>query len=137
MEVRNKAVEIVTLSGLLQKDFESEARALLAFVRDQVRYVGDIDGVETLHDPVTILKMRAGDCDDKAILLASLLLAIGGDGIHRPRFVAVSLQPDRFSHVWVQDFVYGKWVDLEPTEPLDYGSRIPFKGTVKEIYQEV
>lgn len=131
MEVRNQAVNLTR--GLLQKDFESEARRCLAFVRDQIRYVRDIDNVETLHDPVTLLKIRAGDCDDKSILLAALLLSIGG----RVRFIATSFSPGLFSHVWTQVHVYGKWIDLEPTEPLPFGSRIPSRGTVKEIFQDV
>lgn len=136
--IRNLAVQITTdgfLSGagLQQKDFEGEAERLHAFVRDQIRYVRDTDGVELLHDPVTLLETGAGDCDDKAILLASLLGSIG----HQTRFVAVAFEPDIYSHVWVQDYLGGAWVDLEPTEPLPSGESVPLGGAVAMMEQEV
>lgn len=145
MPVRNKAVELT--QRLRQKDFEAEACALLVWVRDQIRYVRDIRTVETLHDPVTLLGFpghqvgdfrhlpaaMAGDCDDKATLLGALLESIG----HEARFVAIAYQPGFFSHVWTQARVRarGPWIDLEPTEPLPCGSRVP--PGVAEIYQEV
>ena len=136
--IRNLAVALTTdgfLSGtgLQQKDFEGEARTLHEFVRDQIRYVRDTDGVELLHDPVTLLQIGAGDCDDKAILLASLLGSIG----HPTRFVAVAFEPDCYSHVWVQDYLNGAWVDLEPTEPLPFGRTVPLSGAVSTMEQEV
>lgn len=139
MEIRNKAVEITTDGfwngkGLQQKDFAGEARRLLEYVRDNIRYVRDIADVETLHDPVTLLKVGAGDCDDKAILLAALLLSIGHD---RLRFVAAAFEPGQFSHVWLQDEVYGKWIDLEPTEPIAYGRSVPTSDAVGFLTQDI
>lgn len=136
--VRNAAVAITTRgflsgAGLKQKDFEGEARRLHAFVRDRIRYVRDTDGVELLHDPATVLQVGAGDCDDKAILLASLLGSIG----HPTRFIAVAFEPGRFSHVWLQDFLNGRWVDLETTEPLPFGVSVPRRGVVGTLTQEV
>lgn len=131
MDVRNVAVWLT--QPLRQKDFEGEARALFRFVRDDIRYVRDIRGVETLHRPQDMLKIQAGDCDDKATLLAALIEAIGG----RTRFIAVAMVPGQFCHVWVQAWLNGRWVDLETTEPLQFGQRIPASGIVQTIYQEV
>lgn len=136
--IRNLAVQIATAgflngSGLLQKDFEGEARRILAFVRDDIRYIRDTDGVELLHDPVTLLQIGAGDCDDKAILLAAMLGSIG----HPTRFIAIAFEPELYSHVWVQDDLNGAWVDLEPTEPLPFGCSIPTGGAVATMTQEV
>jgi hypothetical protein len=136
--IRNAAVAITTRgflsgTGLKQKDFEGEARRLHAFVRDQIRYVRDTDGVELLHDPATVLQIGAGDCDDKAILLASLLGSIG----HPTRFIAVAFEPGRFSHVWLQDYIGGRWVDLETTEPLPFGRSVPKGGVVQTLTQDV
>lgn len=126
IEIRNLAVELTTrgfgsAAGLRQKDFLGEARRLSDWVRDHIRYVGDIEDVETIADPVSILRIGAGDCDDKATLLAALLLSIG----HTPRFVALAQQPGQFNHVWVQDLVDGRWIDLETTEPLPFGKSVP------------
>lgn len=133
MPVRNRALAIT--SGLRPKDFRSEACACLAWVKANVRYVRDIRSVEVLHDPVTLLgfpghatgdmrqvrQAMAGDCDDLALLLSALLESIG----HHTRFIAVAYRPDEFSHVWLQDLIDGAWLDLEPTEPIACGSRVP------------
>lgn len=139
MEVRNLAVQLTTQGfltgqGLQQKDFRGEAERLLTFVRDDIRYVRDISDVETLHDPVTLLKVGAGDCDDKAILLAALLKSIGFDEV---QFVAIAFEPDLYSHVWVRAKVDGKWLDLEPTEPIPCGQSIPTRGAVATLTQDV
>lgn len=131
MAVRNKAVDLC--AGLLQKDYESEAKRCYDYCRDNIRYIRDMRGVELLHHAKIILQVKAGDCDDKCILLAALLTSIG----HPCRFVAMAQQPNRFSHVWVQDNVYGKWVDLEATEPVQFGERVPAKGIFEYLYQEV
>lgn len=119
--------------GLRQKDYEGEARRLHAFVRDQVRYVKDTNGVELLHDPVTLLQIGAGDCDDKAILLAALLESIG----HTARFRAVAFEPEAWAHVWVQDWLGGRWLDLEPTEPIAFGRSVPLSGAFATMEQPV
>lgn len=81
----------------------------------------DIYTVETLQMPARTLESRYGDCDDKAMLLAALLASIG----HQVRFIAVAFQPGQFVHVWLQDWVGGAWLDLEPTEPIPCGQRVP------------
>lgn len=131
LEIRNKALSLT--GGLAQKDFRGEACACLAFVRDQIRYVRDIYDVETIATPDWLLKICAGDCDDKATLLAALLGAIG----HQVRFVAVAFAPDQFSHVWLQDHIGGAWLDLEATEPYPCGQAIPTGDAVEFLYCEV
>jgi len=131
IDVRSKALELTR--GFKQKDFAAEARACLEFCRDDIRYVRDILNVETLHPPEWVLRIGAGDCDDKSILLGSLLASIG----HPVRFIACAFSPGAYSHVWTQDLIYGKWVDLEPTEPIPFGARIPTRGIVSEITEAV
>lgn len=116
--IRAKAVELV--QGLPQKKWIAEIAALHKFVRDRVRYVRDVRDVETVHAADAVLELRSGDCDDKSVLLASLLEAIG----HPARFVAVGFEPGRYSHVYVETLVGrspGKWLPLETTEPVEVG----------------
>lgn len=122
IDIRNLAVSLTR--GLPQKDFQGEACRLLSYCRDYIRYVRDIRDIETLHAARTVLTTGSGDCDDKSILLGALLLSIG----HSPRFIAVAFRPEQYSHVWVQDHVGGRWLDLEPTEPIQCGNRIPSRG---------
>ena len=57
-------------------DFK-QARKLFEFVRDEIQYVYDPRGLDAIQSPEVTLKLRAGDCEDQAILLSSLLAAIG------------------------------------------------------------
>jgi len=113
--LRELALELV--DGLRQKDFAGEIKALHGFVQNQIRYVKDINGIETLQTPEKTLDIGQGDCDDKSSLLATLLEVAG----HPARFVAVGFSPGRFSHVYVETKVGRAWVPLETTEPWPAG----------------
>jgi len=102
---------------LPQKDFTNEIKALYNYVRDSIRYVRDINGVETIQTPVKTLEFGTGDCDDKATLLAALLESIGAE----TRFNAMGFRKNHISHVSLQVKNGGKWVNLETTEPVDMG----------------
>ncbi len=115
INVRLTALQLV--EGLPQKDFVGEVRALHRFVRDRMRYVKDISGVETLHTPERLLEIGQGDCDDKSVLLASLLESLG----HPTRFAAIGFLPGHFSHVLVETKLGKKWLPLETTEPVELG----------------
>lgn len=117
--VRQTAVELTR--NLRQKDWRGEVVALHNFVRDRIRYVRDIKGVETLHTPDRVLENEQGDCDDKSLLLAALLESIG----HPTRFIAVGFQPGKFSHVLVETKIGDKWIALETTENVPAGWRPP------------
>lgn len=99
------------------KAWFQEVQALWQFVKDQIRYARDVHDVETLYTPDQTLAQRYGDCDDKSVLLASLLLATG----HPTRFVAVGFQPDDYSHVYPETLIGDLWVPLETTEPVSIG----------------
>lgn len=115
LTVRQLALSLV--KGLPQKDYAGEVKRLFYFVRDHIRYVRDIVGVETVHTPDEVLANGQGDCDDKSILLAALLESIG----HPTRFVAVGFKPGQLSHVLVETKIGNRWVSLETTEPVAPG----------------
>jgi hypothetical protein len=59
---------------------EDKLRALFDFVADDIRYVNYVSGEWWLPNrPQQLLARREGDCDDKAILLITLLKAVGID----------------------------------------------------------
>ena len=91
---------IYTLSRQLTRhlpsnDVQGEIRAIHAFVRDKVRYINDVEDVETLQTPDYTLKCGQGDCDDKAMLVNTLLAATG----RKTFFLAVGLDEEFYSHV--------------------------------------
>lgn len=127
VQIRDFAARLV--QNLPQKDWAGQVEKLHAFVRDGVRYVRDVDGVETVQTPLVTLQVRYGDCDDKATLLATMLKSIG----HPAQFVAVGFrEPGRFSHVLVETRIKDRWIPLETTMPVNVGW-LPKKITARMI----
>jgi hypothetical protein len=89
-----------------------EAHAAYNWVRSNIRFTKDPVNKEKLYPPAELLKIRAGDCDDISMLMATLLMAIG----YPARFVTVaaSQNPEQFSHVYVEGNVNGQWVPMDP-----------------------
>lgn len=122
---------------LPQKDYRGEVAAVHAFVRDRVRYTLDPHGVELLQEPEYLLQERAGDCDDKSILVCSLLANLG----HQTRLIAVGPSMRNFSHVFAQvrDRTVKNpadpqaWINLECTEPWPVGHGVKWKGRMVEM----
>ncbi len=123
--IRAKALALT--NHLPQKDRIGELHALFDYVQNEIRYVRDIHDVETLHYAEQVIAQASGDCDDKAVLLASLLEAIGFDS----RFMAVGFRPGEFAHVYVETKIFSPrlrknvWFSLDPTEPYPMGWRPP------------
>ena len=100
-------------------DQEGMLSRITRFVRDRVIYVEDPVGFEWVTAPDVMLadimqKGRAhGDCDDHALLLATMLQTIG----IRAKFEAVKLLPNdaEFNHVIVSANLRGEWIDLDST----------------------
>lgn len=111
------------LQNVPAKNWPAEVEAVYEFVRDSIRYTQDPDGAEGLQTPVVTLEIKAGDCDDKVILLGALLLSLN----HPVRFCAVRLDDDPFySHVFAQTRLGAGWVNLETTEgPIRMGDLGP------------
>jgi hypothetical protein len=120
--INRQAMAIVHAAGVQAFDFVGEIRVVFDWVRRNIRFFKDIDGVETLRTAREILTIRGGDCDDiNAVLLPSLLLTIG----HSVRLVTISSDADApgvFSHIYCEVEMGGQWV------PLDAARRDPAFG---------
>lgn len=80
------------------KDYFGMLEAIHNYVRDNIRYVKDVVGQETLSYPEeTLFNSRGGDCDDMTILEIGLLGSIG----LRSYPVVIGLVPGHFSHVYL------------------------------------
>lgn len=114
-QIRNTAL---TATFLTQEKFtESECEAVFSWVQKNIRYVGDVYGVETLSTPTVTLQTMQGDCDDQSCLLACLFESIG----HPTRFVVADYSGGGFEHVYLQVLCNGQWVDCDPTEHNEFG----------------
>jgi len=102
-----------------------ECSAIFTYVRDYIRYVQDVNGVETLCDPAITLQRRLGDCDDQTMLLCALLESVG----YPTRLVLAGYTPGGdFEHVYCQvwttdpDTGMPVWANCDPTESIPFGS---------------
>jgi len=103
--VRRLATNILNHDKIPSHSYREEARAIGQFVQKNVRYVKDIAGVETIHSPDMMIRQMAdvgyfaADCDDMALLIASMLLSIG----MVPRFRAVRFRTTSggYNHIYV------------------------------------
>lgn len=97
------------------------ARALTAFVHGYVAEKGLDTGFATASE---VARSRRGDCTEHAVLLAALLRAAGIPS----RAVTGLVYLDRFAgaddvfgyHMWVQAYVDGRWLELDPTLPWGF-----------------
>ena len=106
--------------GVKPKDYLGEIKALFEWVQQNVRYTKDTFRVEVLHSARRMLELRAGDCDDMAILLGAMLEAIG----HPVRLVLSGPDPlrqDLFTHIYLEVFHKGRWIPLDATMPYPMG----------------
>jgi len=107
--IREKALELVRY--LPEKNWIAEAEAIHRYVRDRIRYVKDPVDLETIAEPWKTIEIGQGDCDDKVVLAAALLHAIG----HPARFLAVTFD-DGQAHVLVETLIGSEWYPMELTE---------------------
>lgn len=117
--VRDLAQQIV--QSLPSKDYLGEVETIWQWVRNNIRYVRDVQGVETVATPGRTLQSRSGDCDDQSVLIGALLSSIG----HKIRFAALAFSPHRYSHVFAETMIgrggARRWIALETTENKAFG----------------
>jgi transglutaminase-like putative cysteine protease len=129
--VRQQAIDILVEKGVKPKDYLGEIKALFEWVQQNVRYTKDPFRVEVLHSARRMMELRAGDCDDLAILLGSMLEAIG----HPVRLVLTGpdlLRPRFFTHVYLEVYYRGRWIPLDPTmpHPMGWAPKAPVRRVV-------
>jgi len=123
------AREIANSAGVEGKDYAGEAEALHEFVREHVVYRRDIEGVESVQTPDRTLELASGDCDDQAVLVATLARALGFPA----RFVAAGFNGSDLEHVWAELKIGESWYALDTTEPNGMGWRAP--GITKRMIE--
>lgn len=73
--VNRLAVELTR--GCAPEDRVCETARILRFVTDSIEYRNDPRGGELVRGPAETIALQAGDCEDKSILLVSLLESVG------------------------------------------------------------
>jgi hypothetical protein len=102
--LRKLSLNILQEAGVPSHHFVGEALAIGQYVKNNMRYVRDPDGIEYLQDPLDMVKniqnrTAQGDSEDMALLVATLLLSIG----HQPYYRAVRYNSTtgNYNHIYV------------------------------------
>jgi transglutaminase-like putative cysteine protease len=104
---------------LQPKDWLGEIGTIFEFVRKNIRYIQDVNDVETLQWPTATLLLQHGDCDDMVMLTCAMLESIG----YVTKSVAIGFSRGNFDHVYLEVYVPDRqmWLALDPTEPNPLG----------------
>lgn len=112
-QIREAALAI--LRGV--NSFTDQARTIQQWVQNNIEYRRDPPDLELVQTPQVTLQLRAGDCDDQAVLTAALLQATG----HPSQFIAVGMDGQPLSHVLIQTLIGTNWVAVETIQPRPLG----------------
>ena len=146
-QIRRLAAELTAPKAGRELTREQKIAALFNFVADDIRYVNFVSGEWWLPNrPQQLLARRQGDCDDKAMLLISLLKAVGIDAVEALVQTRYTSQPSvlESAHVAVPMFDHGityllpgpkgepgRWLDatspesrLGPLPAMDAGAMV-------------
>lgn len=108
------------LEGVPGKAWRWQMHQLFNWVRDNITYRLDPNGLETVQRADITLELGYGDCDDFCVLLSTLLECCG----YWTAFRALGFdQPGEFSHVIVVAQMPGETplIALDATEPQPMG----------------
>lgn len=121
-----------------ERDGLCEARAVYNYVKQNVRYTGDVapirhpsgavEGVDLYQSARRTLEFQGGDCDDQSILIATLLSL---NGITARLRVMKEDKDDDFSHIFPTAGLPKnnptRWVPLDSTLPgQKFGVEVPY-----------
>lgn len=126
--VRLLALQILNQYQVPNRSGGRSIQALYSWVKQNIRYVKDPVDVETVQDPEATIKIRAGDCDDQAVLMAALAMSIGAAA----RFVVIGQHRDAFEHVYPEINIYGRWIPADTVASGPFG-QAP-QAPVKKMY---
>lgn len=115
VEVRSAAIQALDAYGAASHDAEAALAAVFKFVRDRIRFVHDPVGVQAVQSPRATLELGAGNCAQRATLLAAMVRAIGIPAALKFRVIAARPGSRAFSHVFVVATLNGRAVALDPT----------------------
>lgn len=115
--IRVLTMKIIKGTG---RDKRKQAEKIYDYIVKKIAYVSDIIEVETLQTPEVTLILGAGDCDDHALIVATMLESIGIPS----KYVLASYRDDKqYQHVYCQidisgkkyilDTAYGKGFNIE------------------------
>lgn len=134
-DLRNFAMREII--GGEARTLEAQISKAYSFCRDEIRYLPEGDGTETIADLWSCMyglnsQHPVGDCAIKSVALATLLSYLKSHS--KPFFVAIKQRPNQewFDHVFVGVDRGGRMEALDPTPPeFQKGMSLPSYTTMR------
>lgn len=117
--------------------FDFRANIISEFVSSAIKYL-PTNGLDPWQFPEETLSLKSGDCEDRALLIASLLLASGISSFNvrvvLGKFRAwINGERQDFDHVWVMyKNEAGQWQLIEPAHTKQIDKKIEIKNGMPE-----
>ena len=132
VRIRKLAIEVLRTYGVPHQRWREEAVALFEYTRKTIRYTRDPIEHDTYVAAVrTVFDWKGGDCDDMAIALGALLLAVGF------RVVLILIQTrgnTSYNHIYLAAVMPdGSELPLDPTVDRPAGWEAPDEVVVKRL----
>lgn len=107
-KIQQLASRILEEYDVPSRDWEGESRAVFEWVRENIRYTRDPEGLELFRKPLRTVQLGMADCDDMSILICALLGTIG----HTLLLRVIGVSSNEPEHIYP--------VDLLPPGNPDY-----------------
>jgi transglutaminase-like putative cysteine protease len=126
-DIRNAALEITSSISVDsrtgnpdRRNYDAIADAIYDYIKYEIDYVRDQNGIERLQTPDATLLLGTGDCDDMVILAGSMLESLGV-----PTRMKLLGKEREFTHILIEYLSNGEWKSFDPTLALYPGYNIP------------
>jgi hypothetical protein len=124
-KIQQLASRILEEYDVPARDWEGESRAVFEWVRSNIRYTRDPEGLELFRKPLRTIQLGIADCDDMSILIASLLGTIG----HTLLLRVIGVTSNEPEHIYPVDLLPPGNPDyamaLDATRPEAMGWEVP------------
>ena len=126
-KIQQLASKILEEYDVPSRDWEGETKAVFEWVRSNIRYTRDPEGLELFRKPMRTVQLKIADCDDMSILICSLLGTIG----HTLLLRVIGVTSDEPEHIYPIDLLppgnptYA--IALDATRPEQMGWEVPEK----------
>ena len=126
--------EILAQTPCRQKDYKCYLKHILEWVRANIKYVRDPEGLDTFQTAQRTLELGIADCDDFTILIASMLIVIGIPVLLK----IVSTDGITYSHIYplagLPPQEPTEWIAMDATVPKPLGYEATHKIKKQKVY---
>jgi hypothetical protein len=124
-KIQQLASRILEEYDVPSRDWEGESKAVFEWVRENIRYTRDPEGLELFRKPLRTVQLGIADCDDMSILICALLGTIG----HTLLLRVIGVSSNEPEHIYPVDLLPPGNPDyaiaLDATRPESMGWEVP------------